>query len=1044
MPSMFVIVHRRWALITLLAVNSVVISVVAVGLKNRYDWAIHDAEVRAQNVALAIDLHLSSEISKIDLSLNTVISEFAHHLKGDIKTQSQVISGFLKNQKELLPETDGWGVTDATGRRIFNEVNEDSYNFSVADRSYFRDFQSGRAEGLIVSDPMKSKRTGNTVVVLSRPYRDPKGAFAGVVVVTLPVSAFNQVLTGFDLGPQGVVVVRGANLELITRVASGKSSSPETSGEVRLSSEMEAILASGTTQATFHTIAPVDQIERIYSYRRLSNAPIHVLAGVSKKDCLKDWHATLWSFAGFLGLFLLIFNSSAALLYRQWRRQQRDALSLRRTNNLLRQSLKELSERDNALVAAQEAGNLGTYTLNIPGLTWSCSPQLDKLFGIDPEFPHTIEGWQQLTHPDDREWMSHYFFEEVVGKRQMFDREYRVLRPGDGRTIWVHGFGKLDYDTLGEPIRLSGTIQDISARKFAEERMLLAQEVFQSAAEGVVVTDREGVILETNPAFFRITGYSSDEIKGQDVRILRSGAHDENYFAKLRKQLFANGYWEGEVTSRRKDGALYAQHSRISAIRDVKGEIVRFAAVISDVTELKESRKRLEYLAYHDDLTGIPNRTLLSDRMHQAIASCRRKKSQLLGICCLDLDGFKEINDCWGHDIGDQLLIQVSRRLQSCVRANDTVARLGGDEFVILLCDLQDVQDAIDSVSRLLQGTQVPYQIGAISAQVTLSIGITLYPSKTTDEPDALLRQADQAMYDAKRNGKNCMAFYDIESELRLRTQQSQYGRLAEALENNEFRLFYQPQVDLRSGSITGVEALIRWQHPERGLLPPGDFLAVMETSALTLPVGEWIIREALRQRQTWLEQGIDVIVSVNLFGLHLQRADFVQRLEAILDEYPQSHRGLEFEVVETTALENLSEVTERIQGCMKLGVSFSLDDFGTGYSSLTYLRQLPVGTVKIDRSFVSDMLENAEDSLLVESIVGMAHTLGRKVVAEGVETLEHGVQLIRCGCDWGQGYGIARPMPPGDLQKWIAQWSMPKIWSDAISIDGTDFYGHS
>lgn len=1045
MSSRFEIVHSRWAMVILLVLNLVAIGVAALGLKKRYDWATHDAEVRIQNVALAIDLHLSNEVSKIDLSLNTVVAELRHHLRGEEKAQRQTIDALLKRQKTLLPEAEGWGITDAAGRIVFNESDEDLFPISVANRDYFLDLQSGRVDGLILSKPLKSQRTGNTVVVFARPYWGPGRAFSGVVLVPLPVSYFDQVLAGFDLGPRGVAVVRDADSGLITRVVSGKKSSAVSIGDARLSKELQSIVAAGKTQATYHSVTPIDEVERIYSYRKLNNAPFHVLAGVSNDDFLKDWRAAVWGFAGFLGLFLFIVNGSAALLYRQWRQQQRDAASLLRSNERLTQSLKDLSERDNALAAAQEAGKLGTYTLHIPSGNWTCHAQLDALFGIDSAYPHTIEGWTQLIHPDDRIWMTEYFFVEVIGKCQFFDREYRVIRYSDGNVIWVNGLGKLEIHDDGQPVSMSGTIQDISVRRFAEERMRLSQEVCQNAISGIIVTDCDGTILETNPAFERITGYSSEEAKGQDVQILRSDAYDEEVYKRLREHLFEKGYWEGEITGRRKDGGLYFLHSRISAIRNHKADVVRFAAVISDVTELRESKQRLEYLAYYDELTQLPNRTLLSDRMRQAMAACRRMGNRRIGICCLDLDGFNKINDRWGHEIGDQLLIEVSKRLQSCVRANDTVARLGGDEFVIIFGDLDDEQGAKESVLRLLRAAGKPYQIGAVNERVTFSAGLTLYPSDTTDEADVLIRQADQAMYEAKRSGKNCMSFFDLESELRFREHQRQYDRLVDALERGEFRLFYQPKVELRSGHVIGVEALMRWQHPERGLLPPNEFIPIIEVSALTLSVGEWIIHEALRQRRKWLEQRIDINVSINVFGLHLQRSDFVERLGAILREYPEiSPHAVEFEVVETTALDNLEGINERILGCKELGVSFSLDDFGTGYSSLTYLRELPVDTVKIDRSFVSDMLFNDEDRALVESIVGMAHTLGRKVVAEGVETIEHGVQLIRCGCDLGQGYGIARPMPSEDLQRWIERWSMPKTWSDAISNDPIYSGSHS
>ena len=719
-------------------------------------------------------------------------------------------------------------------------------------------------------------------------------------------------------------------------------------------------------------------------------------------------------------------------MYRQWKRRNSDALVLQESNTRLAASLNDLKERERALLAAEEAGKLGTYTLDIQKGLWTCSQQLHAIFGITPSYVHSFQDWEKLIHKDDRIKIAEYFFEEVLEKRGIFDNEYRIVRPSDGKIIWVHGFGKLELNEKDEPVTMSGTIQDISARKLFEERLILANEVFQNTMVGFVVINGDGTILEINPAYTLITGYSSEDLIGKNANVLKSELENEEFYEKVRKKLFEQGFWEGELVNRRKDGTVYIQHSRVSSILDSNGNIARIVTVVHDVTELKESQRKLEYLAYYDALTELPNRVLLSDRMKQIMAKCRREPDQLLGICCMDLDGFKEVNDRWGHDVGDQLLIEVSRRLQSSTRENDTVARLGGDEFIVLLSDLEDDINANETVLRLQKKVGDPYSVNGVNHRITVSVGVTLYPKNTTDEPDVLLRQADQAMYEAKRRGKNQIYFFDLESEKRLQEYQSQLKDLGEALRLNQFRLFYQPKVDLKSGRVTGVEALLRWHHPEKGILQPYAFLPVLETTTLTLPVGEWIIHEALQQRQRWLNVGIDVEVSVNIFGMHLQREDFVERLDTILKAYPQNAAAsLEFEIVETTALENLEEITQRIKDCRKLGVKFSLDDFGTGYSSLTYMRQLPTGIVKIDRSFVSGMLQNDDDHILVDSIVGMAHILGRKVVAEGVETLEQGVALKRCGCDYLQGYGIAKPMPPGDLTDWVTKWRCPEVWME-------------
>ncbi len=1021
-----------WRATVLIALNAIVIALVIFGLWKLYERTYQEAEIRCQSISLAVVTHLSSEISKIDLALRNVAGEVTPPpRKDELRAQTdQVFNALFARQKLALPQVEAWSVTDADGMLVFHEGTGTQPLVSVADREYFRDLKSQKVDKLVVSRPLKGRMTGNWVLMFARAIRDSGGRFTGIVAATLPIKNLNQILSGFEIGRRGVVNLRDADLRLIARFPEQQDGNRVEIGDARVSEALRSRVNSGQSEATYSAIAPFDQVERIFSFRKVDRLPMHVLAGISKDDFFEDWRNTASHISGIVILLLVACNLAVVLFYRQWRLARQSAVAQQDGNAQLQQSLQQLQDRDNALIAAQQAGLLGTYTLDIRSKRWQCSDQLNSIFGIDGNFPHTIEGWQLLMHPDDREKMIRYFESEVVGKHQFFDQEYRIIRPCDGRVVWVHGLGRLDFAPDGSSASMSGTIQDISIRRAANDRLHLTHEVFLNASEGIVVTDRNGTIIEVNPAYSRITGYSSDELKGQNPRILKSDAQDDGFFTTLWRVLLTTGHWDGEIVNRRKNGTTYVQRTRIFAIYDAQGEIARFAGVVADITKLKESQLRLERMAFYDELTGLPNRALFADRIHKAMAECRRHDTRLLGICCLDLDGFSDINERWGHGIGDRLLVEVGKRLSGCIRANDTICRLGGDEFVVLFSDLKDEYDARDAVSRLLAISETPYVLGEVSTLVTLSVGVSLYPLAGTDEPDVLLRQADQAMFDAKRKGKNCMSFFDVESEQLLREQQASYDRLVKALAEDEFRLVYQPKVDLRSGAVIGVEALLRWQHPDRGMLPPMEFLPLVEATQLTLPLGEWILHEALQQQRKWLAQGLSLTIGVNIFGLHLQRTDFVERLADILGAYPDvDPRTLELEVVETTALENIRDVTVQIQRCRELGVGFALDDFGTGYSSLTYLQQLPVDWVKIDRSFVRDMIDTPKDRSLVQSIVGMAHTLGRRVVAEGVETTEHGVFLIECGCDCAQGYGIARPMPPTDLPAWIRQWTVPADW---------------
>jgi diguanylate cyclase (GGDEF)-like protein len=456
----------------------------------------------------------------------------------------------------------------------------------------------------------------------------------------------------------------------------------------------------------------------------------------------------------------------------------------------------------------------------------------------------------------------------------------------------------------------------------------------------------------------------------------------------------------------------------ISVICDEAGNVQRHVGVFSDITYFKNHEAELSRIANYDALTGIPNRRLLADRLRQAIAHAQRNR-KILAICYLDLDGFKDVNDHYGHEAGDTLLMDISRRLQEMLRSGDTLARLGGDEFVVLFNDLGREQECYPVLDRILSVVAMPVNIGSAQAMVSASIGVSFYPAENVDG-DTLLRHADQAMYVAKQHGKNRYHLYDSEHDQRVRSLHESRRRILQGLDNAEFELFYQPKVELISGEVVGVEALIRWHHPEQGLLLPAEFLPFIEDSDLEIKLGGWVMDTALAQLEAWSKQGFVTEISINISAHHLQSPSFVSELARRLERYPGMPRNmLQIEVLETAALEDIALSSETIEACRKLGVSFALDDFGTGYSSLSYLRKLSAETLKIDQSFVQGMLSNEGDRAIVQGIIALAKSFGRKTIAEGMEAKELTQLLIDVGCMYGQGYGIARPMSAADLLKW-------------------------
>ena len=464
------------------------------------------------------------------------------------------------------------------------------------------------------------------------------------------------------------------------------------------------------------------------------------------------------------------------------------------------------------------------------------------------------------------------------------------------------------------------------------------------------------------------------------------------------------------------------------------GKPLRMIGTHTDITEQKEHENQLEYMAHYDLLTGLPNRALLADRLHQAMAQANRR-GQLLAVAYLDLDGFKMVNDRYGHETGDQLLIALSNRMKQTMREGDTLARLGGDEFVAVLFDLANTGGPM--LNRLLEAAAQPVGIGEHVFKVSASLGVTFYPQADAVDADHLLRQADQAMYQAKLAGKNCYHFFDTEQDRSVRGRHESLEHIRNALAAQEFVLHYQPKVNMRTGLVIGAEALIRWQHPERGLLPPGIFLPVIEDHPLAIEIGEWVIDTALTQMERWRAVGLDLPVSVNVGALQLLQADFVDRLREILANHPTlSPDTLEIEILETSALEDLDQVSQVIEDSQAIGVNFALDDFGTGYSSLTYLKRLSVNQLKIDQSFVRDMLDDPDDLSILGGVLGLATAFRRQVIAEGVETVAHGSMLLQLGCELAQGYGIGRPMPADDLPAWVTTWRPDSVWSNLPPVN--------
>ncbi len=688
---------------------------------------------------------------------------------------------------------------------------------------------------------------------------------------------------------------------------------------------------------------------------------------------------------------------------------------------------------------AHQAANAGMWDWDIATGNIEWSKELFALFHLPLSTKPSFEAVLKIMHEEDRvrflEKINHSIEHQVP-----LENEYRIVIE-NGNIIWISALGNTYYGRGGKPQRMAGICLDITAHKLNEMALRESAEWFRTLAKvtpaGIFRTDAQGHAIYWNDKLCTMTGMTLDEALGTGF---------ENCIHPEDRKLALYEWYESVQQQKpfkiqcrfiHKNGSVIWTIGQAEALYDSAGRIIGYVGSITDITELKCAEEQLRVAAFQDLLTKLPNRRLLNDRLHQEVAKCGRDE-HLLAVCYLDLDGFKEINDRLGKDVGDRILIEVGARLLSSVRGGDTVARLGGDEFVILLCDLNSEEECQHILERLVQNVAAPYLADEThSIAISSSIGVTLFPSDNA-EPEILLRHADHAMYTAKQSGKNCFHYFDNSLDQRVESKQEMLRLVAKGLVCNEFELYYQPKVDFNLRQVTAAEALIRWDHPVLGLIEPAKFLPFIEDHDLAITVGNWVIGKALQQMEIWLSEGMDLQVSVNVFARELHDPGFVERLRSLFAEHDTIRPNrLRIEILETSALPDLEVVQNVIAECQTLGVSFSLDDFGTGYSSLRYLRNLAVAEVKIDQSFVRDMLIDPEALAIVEGIIGLSKAFQRSIVAEGVETPEHIAKLLEMGCHQMQGYIISRPLSADQLLPWMRIFKPDKLLigsSDALN----------
>lgn len=555
--------------------------------------------------------------------------------------------------------------------------------------------------------------------------------------------------------------------------------------------------------------------------------------------------------------------------------------------------------------------------------------------------------------------------------------------------------------------------QEIVEHNRLDSELRLAMKVFQNTSEAIVITDKNANIVDVNQAFTRITQYERSEVVGRNPRVMQSGRHDVEFYRKMWSEILASsGHWSGEVWDRRKDGEIYPKWLAINCVRDECDEIVNFVAIFSDISHIKVTEEKLERLAFYDPLTGLPNRMLFRDRLNHELEICKRNDT-IVAVLFIDLDRFKYVNDTYGHGVGDLLLTEVARRIEASIRAADTVARLGGDEFATIISELKTGQAASATANAIIKRIQGPFEVDGKVVSIGASIGISVYPDDAKDF-STLIKYADVAMYHAKEAGGDKFQYFQYEMNEKTVIMLALEQDMRAAIDGDEFVLHYQPKVDLSTNKIVSMESLVRWQRADGSLVSPADFIPVAEETGLIIPLGEKILRMACAQNKTWLDSGEvgPLHVAVNLSVRQFQMAGFQQMVEAVLAETGLPPSLLELEITESMMVADEGRAIRILQSLRDLGMSISIDDFGTGYSSFSYMKQFPVQALKIDQSFIRDLVTDSDDAAIVTAIVSMAKSLNLKVIAEGVETKEQYQFLGGIGCNEVQGYLISRPLP--------------------------------
>lgn len=682
----------------------------------------------------------------------------------------------------------------------------------------------------------------------------------------------------------------------------------------------------------------------------------------------------------------------------------------------------KLQARQELLLENQAIAKLGSWVLDNDSEVLKCSPEVYRIFEITMDTRIDFQLFLQYVHPDDRKNTAE-IIKNSMAQRTSYDFTYRIIT-SCGKLKYIHGRGQAILDDKGALMRLIGSVMDVTERELAEEKLRLSAIMFESTQEGALITDKDSFIIAVNKAFTDITGYSEEEALGKKPSILKSGKHDNDFYQCMNENLEREGFWQGEVWNKRKNGDYYPEWLSIKNVYDDNDKLSNCVAIFSDISHIKKTEEQIEKLSHHDPLTGLPNRLLFQSRLSHALDIAKRNEYQL-ALICIDIDNFKKINDSLGHNIGDEVLVMISDRLQDRVRESDTLARLGGNEFVLLLEKIEGVEQAAYVAQSILDILAEPFQFeDGKDVFIGASLGVSCYPNDGLSATD-LINHADAAVSKAKDDGRNNVHFYTLELTKSAQARMQLESELRRVIaEKTELQLYYQPQVCMTSGEVVGAEALLRWHHPQDGIISPVTFLPVAEKTGLMAALDYWVLETACRQHTQWKKLEISAfILAINITKYSFMDPHFLSKINAIISKTGIDPKTIELEITEGALIEPTPLVIQTIAELKHMGFTLAIDDFGTGYSSLAYLQRFNVDKLKIDRSFVKDLLIDPQGEAITSAIISMAKSLDLQILAEGVENQQQLALLKEKGCEVYQGFYFSKPIAVKDFEALMLEY---------------------